>query len=320
MIKHKSVGGYFELELNNNSNYLHKSLIHLNTARNCFEYILKSRNYNKVYIPYFTCDVILEPLLKLNVEYEFYDVDNNLEPIFDYHIIKDNEGFLATNYFGIKTKFIKKLSSKINNLIIDNAQAFFADTLPNIDTFYSPRKFIGVSDGGLLSTEMFLNDNFDVDYSYNRFLHLLKRIDLSAEESYLDYKVNDKTLENQSIKWMSQLTKKVILNSNFDKIRKQRNENFNFLHYHLKFNNELNINKYKKDIPMVYPYKVKHANILRKKLLTNRIYCATYWPNVLDWCNYNLNSYSLTNEIIPLPIDQRYNNEDMMRILNLICK
>ena len=36
-----AIGGYFELELRNGA-YYHKDAIRLNTARNCFEYILRS--------------------------------------------------------------------------------------------------------------------------------------------------------------------------------------------------------------------------------------------------------------------------------------
>ena len=64
----KSIGGYFELELSSSGEYFPKSIA-LNTGRNAFEYILKVRYYKKVYIPYYTCDVMLEPIKKLKVDY-----------------------------------------------------------------------------------------------------------------------------------------------------------------------------------------------------------------------------------------------------------
>ncbi|WP_221406816.1 hypothetical protein, partial [Elizabethkingia anophelis] len=174
-----AIGGYFQLELCENKPFQYSDLILLNTARNCLEYILRAKGYKKIYIPYFTCDVLLEPINKLNIDYQFYDIDDSLEPIFDYDRVGGNEVFLATNYFGIKTKFIEDLSSKVKNLIIDNAQAFFAKPLLGIDTFYSPRKFVGVSDGGILATKKILEGSLEKDFSYERMSHLLKRIDLS---------------------------------------------------------------------------------------------------------------------------------------------
>ena len=46
----------------------HKDAIRLNTARNSFEYVLRARQYTKVYIPYYTCEVMLEPINKLGIE------------------------------------------------------------------------------------------------------------------------------------------------------------------------------------------------------------------------------------------------------------
>ena len=74
-----AIGGYFELELRKGEHY-HKNAIRLNTARNCFEYVLRSRSYDKVYIPYYTCEVMLEPIQKLGIDYEFYHINELLEP------------------------------------------------------------------------------------------------------------------------------------------------------------------------------------------------------------------------------------------------
>ena len=73
------IGGYFGLELNNSEHY-HNDALRLNTARNCFEYVLRARQYKKVYIPYYTCEVMLEPINKLGLQYEFYQINELLEP------------------------------------------------------------------------------------------------------------------------------------------------------------------------------------------------------------------------------------------------
>lgn len=65
--RNKVIGGYFELELPKREEY-HKNVLALNTGRNCLEYILRLRGYKKVFLPYYTCEVILEPFSKLNVD------------------------------------------------------------------------------------------------------------------------------------------------------------------------------------------------------------------------------------------------------------
>jgi len=315
----KAIGGYFELELpNDKPSYFGENLIELNSARNCLEYILRAKAYTKIYIPYYTCDVLLQPIKKLNILYEFYDIDFNLEPLFDYSSIKDSEAFLYTNYFGIKENFIKKLIKKISkNMILDNAQAFFSPIIQGIDTFYSPRKFVGVADGGYLYTNKQLDLIFEKDISYDRMSHLLKRIDLSAEEGYNDFSENDNSIQNQPIKAISALTKKILSGIDYEYIRKKRRENFLFLHETLKEKNLLQIDIDEKCAPMIYPFRTFDTK-LRQKLISNSIYCATYWPNVLEWSSEGHNSYALAKEIIALPIDQRYSVNDMKKILEYV--
>ena len=150
-----SIGGYFELEIREGKHF-HQGAIKLSTARQCFEYILKARRYTKVYIPYYTCDVIIEPLMKLNVKYEYYHINSLLDPVFDKKI-ESSEAFLYTNYFGLKQDTVLYLSRFYPNLIVDNAQAFFAKPIEGVDTFYSARKFFGVPDGAYLYTTALLD-------------------------------------------------------------------------------------------------------------------------------------------------------------------
>ncbi|MBB4120076.1 hypothetical protein GGR32_002388 [Mesonia hippocampi] len=319
MIKRNSIGGYFSLELTNNKKY-HSgdNFVELNSARNCLEYILISKQYSKIYIPYYTCEVILEPINKTRVNYEFYDLDNNLEPIFDFNRIDKKEAFLLTNYFGLKDEYILKIHQRVKNLIIDNAQSFFSEAIQGIDTFYSPRKFFGLPDGGILYTDKKLSESFPIDVSYNRASHLLKRLDLSAEEAYEDFRLNDESLDNQPIKFMSNLTKKMLNSIDFDYVKGKRCENFNYLHKELSGVNLFSSFKVsEKSVPMVYPFRTKNPK-LKSKLLKNKIYCATYWSNVLDWSNPTSNSYNLVGELIPLPIDQRYDKKELDRIIEII--
>ncbi len=80
----------------------------------------------------------------------------------------------------------------------------------------------------------------------------------------------------------------------------------------------MNIELDQKDIPMIYPYRVKNAKKIRDTLISQKIYCATYWPNVLDWSAPSTNSYNVTKEIIALPIDQRYSTNDMKKIIDYV--
>ena len=183
----KSIGGFFELELNS-GNEFHPNAISLNSGRNALEYLLKANNYSAIYLPYYTCDVLLQPIKKIGINFEFYSINEQLEPVFEFSKLGTNDSFLYTNYFGLKTNIVKQLSNNCSNLIVDNAQSFYSTPIANIDTFYSPRKFFGVPDGAYLYTNNLLQEKLKRDTSFERFNHLIKRIDLSAEEAFEEFK------------------------------------------------------------------------------------------------------------------------------------
>jgi len=313
----KEIGGYFELELFNGDEY-YKNAIRLNTGRNAFEYILRAKGYTKVYLPYYTCDVMLEPICKLNLNYEFYSIDSTFNPLFDFSLIKKNDAFLYTNYFGICDRQVKEIAKKCKNLIIDNSQAFFSKPLEGVDTFYSARKFFGVPDGAYLYTDKKLEENFEQDFSFHRCEHLLGRIDVNAENFYATFKRNEEALKNQPIKLMSKFTQRILQNIVYEKVKKTRKNNFSFLYESLKDINLLKFEVDKNVVPMVFPLLIQNGNEIKKRLIENKIFVATYWANISKWCDKNSFEYYLMFYLLPLPIDQRYDEKDLQNIINII--
>ena len=312
----KAIGGYFSLETRVGEHY-HKDAIQLNTARNCFEYVLRARGYSKVYIPYYTCEVMLEPIQKLGLGYEFYHINEQLEPQ-SLPKLNESEAFLYTNYFGLKQGCVRRLASELGTkLIVDNAQAFYAEPLEGVDTFYSARKFFGLSDGAYLYTNKPLQQEFEKDYSFDRMSHLLKRVDLGAEAGYQDFKKNDDALIGQDIKRMSKLTEALLSGIDYESVKKIRIDNYNTLIVALGATNQFHFELGVSDVPMVYPYLTDDIT-LKKRLITEKIFVATYWPNVFEWCKPDELEYGFAERTAYIPIDQRYNTEDIYSIIEII--
>ncbi len=313
-----AIGGYFELELRHGEHY-HKDAIRLNTARNCFEYVLIARKYRRVYIPYYTCEVMLQPLRRQHVEYAFYSIDWNLEPIETFNL-KEGEAFLYTNYFGLKQDCVEKLVKVYGSrLIVDNAQAFYAPRIEGIDTFYSPRKFFGVPDGGYLYIDCRLEGELPQDTSYERMTHLLIRADKDAEAGYSAFRENEAKLDNAPVMRMSKLTERLLSNIDYMHVASIRRHNFIFLSNSLRKINDLqflfNIND--SVVPLVYPLHTKKT-VLRQHLVNKRIYTPLYWFNVKNWCREDMFEVLLSDEILHLPVDQRMTDSDINYILSCI--
>lgn len=313
-----SIGGYFSLELPQREEY-HKDALRLNTGRNCLEYILRARGYKKVYVPYYTCEAAMEPVIKLGIPYEYYHIDIHLE-IRDHFTLKADEALLYTNYYGLKQRYVEQLAERIGKrLIVDNTQAFYAKPLLGIDTLYTCRKFFGVADGAYLYCDAELDEEIEQDYSYDRMVHLLKRIDLSAEEGYADFRKADDGLDNQPIRKMSKLTQRMMQSIDYEAAVKRRRENYSLLHKALGGENNLKLPLDEDAVPMVYPYLAPMKG-LREKLIKNKVFVARYWPNVLDWTTKDDIEYLIACQMQPLPVDQRYGEEEMKRIIEIIKK
>lgn len=309
-----AIGGYFGLELRKGEHY-HRNALRLNTGRNCFEYILRARAYTHVYIPYYTCEVMLEPLRKLHIPYSFYSINEQLEPTMLPNL-QTGEAFLYTNYYGLKQPCVERLALHYGKqLIVDNAQAFYAQHITGIDTFYTARKFFGIPDGAYLYTDAHLDIEMERDNSVERMSHLLKRLESGAENGFADYQKDEEGLCNQPIKRMSRLTEKLLENIDYEAIAQTRKSNYKMLAHVLHSSNRLNLTISDDAVPMVYPYWTSKGAELRRTLQRQRIYTATYWPNVLQW-NSPVIEQSLVHDMLPLPIDQRYTKEELDNLLH----
>ncbi|PIE95999.1 hypothetical protein [Bacillus fungorum] len=311
----KEIGGFFELELPHKGEY-HTQAIRLNKARSALHYLLKTNRTKKIYLPHYMCHCILEPISALHIDYEFYNIDEKFYPIF-HQIVDENEYFLYINYFGLCGENVQKVISNINNVIVDNTQAFFESPIEETNTIYSPRKFFGVPDGGYLYTNVKLEDKLPKDSSFSRLQFLAKRIDSSANDSYTLYQKNEKILTDEAPKRMSNLTQRMLQSINYEQVKKRRNDNFQYIHNELKAINELEWDTNNLNGPMVYPLFVRQENI-KQLLISNNIYVATYWKEVLQYTKPNWFEHELTRYLVPLPIDQRYSIKEMRYIVQTV--
>lgn len=318
----KEIGGYFSLELTDRGDFPNIRGILVNSGSSALEYALNSINGIKcVWIPYFTCSIVLKPFDRTGIQYKFYHINERLE-LAEKICLANGEYLLFTNYYGIKDRYIQELAVEYkNHLIVDNAQAFFAEPIEDVPTVYSPRKFFGVPDGGIVcGVVQDTISKIEVDTtSFDKCSHLLKRYDFGASAAYDDFKKNNVAVASSELKHMSNLTYHLLRSIDYEKVKTIRQQNFDILHKALGASNQLNVViKEKHECPLVYPYKIPNGNKLKSYLIQNKIFCATYWPNVRDWCKPTDTEYQLMENVVCLPIDQRYGNEDMKHIINLI--
>lgn len=312
----KEIGGYFEIEFSNiKLGGVHPNAVRLNTARNCLEYVLLANNYRKVFVPFYTCEVILEPIIKHRLNYEFYRIDENFEPL-EMPFCKADEAFLYTNYFGVKDAFVSKLKDKVGNLIIDNSQALFAAPPDDTAAFYSLRKFVGIAGGAFLYSNKRIDFEIESASSANGVSHLYTRKDESASAGYDLFRENDAALSGLPIMKMSASTEAFLQSYDFEKNKLIRERNFLYLHNALQKFNRLALDVSSLNAPLCYPF-LADGSPDKQSLAAKKIYIPTYWTNVLEWLNGEDGGIEekLVKNLLPLPVDQRYGLDDLQFII-----
>lgn len=312
----KEIGGYFGLE-SLADNELYVDLIAVNSARNALAYLIRARKIKKLYIPYYLCDSVSGVCEREGCRYEYYNIGENFLPIFEKELA-DGEFLYIVNYFGqIAPEVISLLKSKHRNVICDNVQAFFEEPIDGIDTVYSCRKFFGVADGGYVSTDAVMDGRLELDISMDRMKHVLGRYEgKSASDYYGDFRKNDDAFADMPLREMSKLTRNIMGAVDYISTRETREKNFALLHSFLGEKNKLQLTLPKG--PYVYPFYHENGMEIKKSLAEKKIFVATLWPEVIEM-GQKLEA-DLAMNILPLPCDQRYDEEDMKRIVATIMQ
>lgn len=310
----KEIGGYIELDTCRHA-MLHEDAILLNCGRNALAYLLEAKGIKKLYLPYFLCDSVANVCKKYGVEVVFYHIGENWLPK---DLIIDGDAWLyIVNFYGqITREDLARLAEVHNNVIIDNAQAYFDAPLANVDTLYTCRKFFGVSDGAILYTNSKLERSLEIDESFNRIHYILGRYERTASEFYEEAAQNNDIFDNEPIKEMSRLTKNLLRSIDYEYVKQVRTNNFAYLHEKLREVNKLNIRLI--EGAFMYPLLIDDGMKIRKQLQQMKIYIPTLWPNVLEECKPDTLEYKFAAEILPIPVDQRYGFKDMEHLVNVI--
>lgn len=310
----KEIGGYIELDTCRHA-MLHEDAILLNCGRNALAYLLEAKGIKKLYLPYFLCDSVANVCKKYGVEVAFYHIRENWLPK---DLVIDGDAWLyIVNFYGqITREDLARLADVHNNVIIDNAQAYFDAPLANVDTLYTCRKFFGVSDGAILYTNSKLERSLKIDESFNRIHYVLGRYERTASEFYEKAAQNNDIFDNEPIKEMSRLTKNLLRSIDYEYVKQVRTNNFAYLHEKLREVNKLNVRLI--EGAFMYPLLIDDGMKIRKQLQQMKIYIPTLWPNVLEECEPDTLEYKFAAEILPIPVDQRYGIEDMEYLVEVI--
>ena len=309
----KEIGGYFELE-SFNLPLLHEDALALNSGRACLEYLISQKRIRRIALPYFVCDVVIDTCRKMGVALSFYHIGADFLPL-DAELDSDTYMYLVNFYGQLDEKQLLAFKEKYPRLIVDNAQAYFSMPMDGVDTLYTCRKFFGVADGGFLYTDAPKKYLFQ-DESHDRMGFVLGRFERPAGEFYSDSSKNNDLFSSLPVMAMSKLTKNLLRAIDYEQVKKARSENYQLLHRELGSLNKLEVKSV--EGAFAYPLLIENGVQLRKMLAEKKIFVPTLWPNVLKDCAEGSLEHEFAKNILPLPCDQRYGEEEMLYISEVI--
>lgn len=312
----KEYGGYIELEHFYGYEY-HEEALALNSGRGAVEYLIRARRIRKMYLPYYLCSSVSDICKKNQVEVEFYNVNREFKAAFEKKLEED-EYILIVNYFtGLSNEYLREFVNVFENVIVDNTQAFFQEPIKGADTIYNCRKYFGVPDGGYLYTDANLAEELLEDVSFSKMEHLLGRFERSASEFYQSYQDSEKDFEQQDVKRMSKLTHNLLRGIDYESVKEKRTKNWNALNKRLSNVNKLSLEE--RIGGYMYPLYLENGQEIRKYLIGKKVYVPMLWNDTLSICQDKIEMDYVKN-ILPLPIDQRYVEEDMETIAELVLE
>lgn len=313
-------GSFIPFELNSWKEYYDSSrddVISLNSGRAAVLYAVMEGGYNSVLLPIYTCPTIEKLLIENGVSCSKYNIDESMLPQID--SVKSSTLVLITNYFGLMSKKIKEYIGHRTNFIVDNTQAFFSKPIEGVYNFYSCRKFFGVADGAYLIKpgEKIGVLNLKMSDSLSTSMFLLKAYENGINANYSGYKENEGRLEKEGMRAMSVFTARMMKSIDYDMARERRRSNF--IAYENAFKDRNILKNWLEDgeVPFVYPLLIKQDG-LRDYLVGCKIFIPRWWKCVME--NEASNEYEilLAKYLLPLPIDQRYDENDIDIIINKI--
>lgn len=318
----KAIGGFLELELSPGSSSYHTTSLTFKNGRSAFSAVLHRLHARKVYVPFYTCNALLEPLLEGDIQYEFYAVDPSLE-LATLPTLSKGELLVYVNYFDLKRSYVEQLSERYGDqLVVDATQAFFLRGNGKSWFFNSCRKFFGVPDGSYLYVPERFADDFqplgqeNTSYSVD---HLVYRFHGELQLGYESTQHNE-ALMNARLVAMSRLSRRLLSHVDYASAAMSRRWNFQLLEQRLGALNRLGPRLEPESAPHYFPF-LPDELVERRSLWDERIFVPSFWKDCLQRAEPGFQfERMLSSMLLPLPIDQRYTTDDMERVADMVLR
>jgi hypothetical protein len=300
----------------------------LATARSAVRLLVRTLRPATVWLPSYICGVVIDAARHPGVRLRFYTVDDSLKIPDNDRLdeIQSGDLVLFADYFGFNTWSLCGAEARHRGarIVEDACQAMLnKEFSPHSDyIIFSPRKFIGVPDGGILLAGK--NAELpDADLASSPVEWLLRATEASVLRSEFDRHGGErhwfKLFQSAEAAGpfepcrMSDLSAAILQVVDWTKVKERRRQNYEFLLSEL---GDLAIfpDLPSDVVPLGFPIRVQNRDRVRRSLFGEQIYPPLHWDIAGFVPAEFAGSHYLANEIMTLPCDQRYGRGDMQHM------
>lgn len=304
------------------------------------------KSEKKVLIPAYTCQTVITPFEEAGWQCKYFSIKRNLRidlRSLENAIVKHNPSLLVVHpYFGMdfnneELDILNGIKKKGIGIVLDLTQCLFSSKQYPFATFIvaSYRKWMPIPDGGYLinntdsvhitqpeeENEEFTEREMAAMYLRGQYfsneeqrtkaisIRLSKSADHIADSNIVPHK-------------MSQVAYNLLAKENIEKNQKSRFDNYSYL-----FNNIQESEKITKvcgsitevtTAPLYFTIYVQDRPALQQFLAQESIYAPVIWPVEDERVLIDDEVRYIYEHILAIPCDQRYDEGDMRRIVEII--
>jgi dTDP-4-amino-4,6-dideoxygalactose transaminase len=320
----------------------------LSTGRSAIKYVIQTieRRCPTIkriaVLPSFTCDTVFEPFLNVGYQVYYYPVEKNLTTTSRSirQVVNEHDASIVLfhRYFGFDTidlqinDFCDEMRRLGKYTIEDCTQCLYSgfNRAPVDFMVGSIRKWTGTPDGGFavcrdgkFETKPLKSDKqletAKLKASYAKYRYLFENTGDKSDMLAMYRRAEDILDGRINIYAISDTSSKVQANLDINDLKRKRRDNFNVLSTYLNVSIKplfplINGT----EVPLYFPIFVKDRASLQKHLVQNAIYAPIVWPKSEVQPKVDDGAENAYEHLLCIPIDQRYDVDDMKRIVKNI--
>lgn len=341
------IGSNFELDFldlkytkDNIFNYLRRfNAIYVDSGRSACKVLneILDLKTGVILLPSYICSSVIDVYKDMSIV--FYKVDQNFSvniQDLERKITSEVKAIYLMHYFGTIQNnecidFLKRKKNEYNFIIIEDTTHCLL-TNPNTIGDYcvcSLRKWFPIPDGGVLYSRYEIEKNFlqgidkklpsiVLDAMILKKWYIKENIQSNSIYREIFNEFEENLNKQKYIFQLSDISRSILECISVLDVTEKRKRNYLELKNNLHDSKLRNIFHSTDFVPLVYPIYIGDRDDFCNHLIKNHIYCAIHWPlkgTMLE--NYE-DARNISNHIISLPIDQRYNSMHMRYLYKTI--